>query len=363
MRILLTTNKFQQFAGSELVTLELAEQLIEFGHTCSIASWFIGPPMKNVAERLGIVLTDRPETVNAFDFDIVLAQHHVAPVLMYSLTSRSRERTLFIQRHLSVIGLFDLPGVVLEPLLTDCVHAVSPEAKAKLVELGVDPRSIELFPNPAPRRFHRALVPRKKRAESLLVVSNHAPAEVLAAISELRSRGLVVRHVGENGEGQARVNPRMIFDVDAVLTIGKTTQYCLRARVPVFIYDHFGGPGFLSRENIQQAAYTNFSGRCTRRRLSAIQIADEIMCGFENAAQFMTESDDVGLDEYALERSVAQICERASSAPPTIDRLAQLLANGPMLERERALCAGAGAAFRGRISYQKRWEAIRAKSI
>jgi hypothetical protein len=360
MRILLTANQFQQYAGSELVTLELAEQLIELGHTCSIAAWFIGPPMKNVAERLGIVLTDQPESVNAFDFDIVLAQHHVPPVLKYSLTSESRERTLFIQRHLSVVDPFDLPGVVLEPLITDCVHAVSPETKAKLVELGVDPCSIELFPNPAPRRFHRGLVPRKQRAETLLVVSNHAPPEVLAAISDLRSRGLVVRHVGKNGEGQARVNPKMIFDADAVLTIGKTTQYCLRARAPAFIYDHFGGPGFLSRENFQRAAYNNFSGRCTRRRLSAIQIADEIVCGFANAAQFMTESDAVALDEYALEHRVAQICDRASGAPPTIDRLPRLLAHGPMLARERAFCAGAGAAYRGRLSYQKRWEATRA---
>ena len=107
------------------------------------------------------------------------------------------------------------------------------------------------------------------------MVSNHLPEEVVEALDLLKQSGVQVKRIGLP-EASRRLTPSDIDEADAVMTIGKTVQYAFRSGCPVYIYDHFFGPGWLTPTNCESAEYFNFSGRCTPVRKSAQQLFGEL---------------------------------------------------------------------------------------
>src|SRR5690606_28711208 len=100
--------------------------------------------------------------------------------------------------------------------------------------------------NAAPPRFWRLEREYSPTLKSVLLVSNHLPDELLELKQELLRRGIAVKHMGRNGDDYGRLGPKALLESDLVVSIGKTAQYCLASRTPLFVYDHFGGPGYLT---------------------------------------------------------------------------------------------------------------------
>jgi hypothetical protein len=132
------------------------------------------------------------------------------------------------------------------------------------------------------------------------------------------------------------------------VTIGKTVQYALVAGVPVYCYDTFGGPGWLSPENVEAAAANHFSGAGSAKR-DAATIAAELVEGWDRARRDaeallplawerfdlharLTETvvpllhsepaprlDDALVDEYlAIQRIVARYVQRNRAMIPAL---------------------------------------------
>ena len=354
VKILLTNNQFQQFAGSELVTFEIGEYFASRGHACTIATWYSAPPMARLATETGISIVTKPQNLNIFDFDMLWLHHHIAPVMKFEFSESARERTLFVWNHLSTTGSFAMPGLVVQNLCADMTYAVSEEARVVLARHGLQPQQVGIMPNPAPRYFwttsSRPIAP---KVQSALVVSNHAPPELLGALEILASQGVRVRHVGKNGEGQRRVSRQLLQNHDVVIAIGKTVQYALVAKCLIYVYDHLGGPGYLNASNFDKAAFHNFSGRCTRRKLSASEIAREIVDEYHEAYDFMSGMKPDYLRKYELAIYLEDALGRVPSALPNADRARILQQHEPMLLRERAVCLGAGFAYRGHLVMRK----------
>jgi hypothetical protein len=83
------------------------------------------------------------------------------------------------------------------------------------------------------------------------------------------------------------VRPADLSAVDAIVTIGKSVPYAIAAAKPVYMYDRFGGDGWLTRGNFAVSLDHNFSGRPAQRRLSSGEIAREIVAGFAQADEEM----------------------------------------------------------------------------
>ena len=148
----------------------------------------------------------------------------------------------------------------------------------------------------------------------VIYVSNHGNPEVVGAMRILRDRyGLRTTHYGMGGDQQVRMTASEISDANVVITMGKTAQFALLARIPVYVYDYtWGGPGYISQEGFEIAADHNFSGSYAPRRLSADEIADEIVTGFERASQFALDIPQATLDRFSLDRVVEKILSLAS---------------------------------------------------
>ena len=160
--------------------------------------------------------------------------------------------------------------------------------------------------NAAPLRFHRAPSKSVEKLRNILIVSNHLPNDVLIAAQKLEGLGLKVKIIGI-GHIVKVLEPSDFFDIQAIISIGKTVQYALVAGIPVFCYDHFGGPGWLSELNIRKAEYLNFNGTCSSIIESPNHIVEDIINGYEEASTFSKSNWLFHSDRYNLNRSLDKI--------------------------------------------------------
>jgi hypothetical protein len=279
-------------AGSEVVTFELASHFANNGANVLVATFgvseewsarFAALPATEVLRYDDPQLTARIEAQHP---DIAWIHHGVIPGALL----RNPGETRFVFHHMSAYQFQEFPhSPRVEAALASAI--VFPAAETLEAQLAsglyadVDESLLSVFGNPAPDEFARESPPKPEKLRRLLVVSNHPPLELEDAVRVIADRGVeVVRFGGSPTDPQPKrlVRPADIHDVDAVVSIGKTVQYALVAGVPAFVYDHFGGPGWLVETHFDAARHANFSGRGFTER-TADALADEILDGFAAA--------------------------------------------------------------------------------
>ncbi|MAC81924.1 MAG: hypothetical protein CML66_28160 [Rhodobacteraceae bacterium] len=335
-RWLVCTHHLHFWAGSEVVTLELIRGLVERGHAVTLYSRFAD---RGLLEAVGLERLPRiakPEDVRVEEYDVIYSHHQTPTAFLASQTPEAllgENRPVFVYNHLSPFEPFEFPGPFSEAVLADILLANSPETRAKLAEYGPAFNGATLFPNPAPRAF---AAPQPELDPTwltrVLSVSNHLPEELAHAFRILQGQGVQVTRIGTEGE-KRKVTPADVQTHDAVVSIGKTVQYAIRAHRPVFCYDHFGGPGWLMPDKVRPAAETNFSGRCTPGKRSAEVLARELAQGFAAAARQLPDSMPYRLEDH-LDQLDARILKlRAGRPVPQVDPAAFLA----LCAREKAL--------------------------
>jgi hypothetical protein len=237
----------EKFGGSELVALELAEELQARGHDVIIYTHLLADPIRSEIKLP--VVTQRPDLSS---FDVIWSHHNMT----HGHTPRPSQRMIF--NHMSSYVDLEFPqDARWEESVADRIFANSPETQKRMMELGLT--SCEIYPNPAPASYQLT-----EDGRYGLFVSNHRPLTLKLLAPTL---GCPNKFIGEADRFQ-RVTPELIAGAHFIVTNGKTVQYALRAGKPVFLFDHMGGPGWLNSENIEKAAWHNFSGRCTRDSLN-----------------------------------------------------------------------------------------------
>lgn len=307
---LLATHHLLDYSGSEVVTLEMSEELQRRGVEVSVFAQVTNPQFLNSSVKRDVQIILDPSDINLRDFDVVYCQHQTASQFMYDqdidfLTSASRP--IFVFNHLSPYEPFEAPGPFIEQIFADIIMCNSRETQDALARFGARFEGAEIFQNPSPPSFEITRSVPRADLTSIISISNHLPAELSEAFELLQNEGLHVTQVGRRS-GQKRIGVNDLTGHNAVVTIGKTVQQAFRAKVPVFCYDHFGGPGWLTAENIQSAEGYNFSGRCCSQKRSAQQLVKELREGFSSAFVF----EEVP-QRFCLEKAVDALMEKCHS--------------------------------------------------
>ncbi|OOR90211.1 hypothetical protein B0181_04875 [Moraxella caviae] len=206
--------------------------------------------------------------------------------------------------------------------------ANSEETKDKLLEFTINEHDILVSNNAAPNYFMQTNT--SKTLNKILVVSNHVPPEIFQAAVLLQQKNIQVHFLGMDFGNSHRVTPQVISKYDAIITIGKTVQYAILSQKPVYVYDHFGGCGYLSADNFEKARYYNFSGRGFYQK-PAETIAKEIMQGFDQALDFMLSFDDT--NRFALDKFVNRILNTANKATIDVRSSYHFKASYPICEK------------------------------
>lgn len=309
MRALILTNQFYHFAGSEMVALEFAEELRRRGWSVHLCANEIKGPLRDALLKCDVTPADDLAQLDLFSFDLVFSQHHLLPIIFLkamSYTVAPVSWPFLVFSHLSPYDPAEVPGPFIERHFADLVLANSPETAEKLKEYGSPFDQSDIFANPAPLQFAGPSAEPASHLKSLLVVSNHRNRELGKALRIVAKGGVRVTRVGRK-QTPIRVDAKLLRDHDAVLTIGKTAQYALRSKRPVFCYDRFAGPGWLNSENIEMAAWFNFSGRDTQTPRTSHELASEIINGYQGARRFALGFDQQKLRPYSLERRMDDI--------------------------------------------------------
>ncbi len=263
--------------GSEVVTLELIEYFLGEGCTVLLATCALGDPVESRLphdSNLSVVqfgINDVDAVVAEFDPELAWIHHGLIPDVLVEKPGK----TAFVFNHMSAQLDIEYAVQPFESVLSNASLFNAEKVREAHLATGLyddmATDALQLFENPAPASFARPGHQDEGRRNGgspsarIAVISNHIPDEVLAACADLENRGIaLVTLMGnehEKGATPHNITPELLSGFDAVITIGKTVQYCLALGVDVYCYDHFGGPGWLTPENVHSARYDNFSGR------------------------------------------------------------------------------------------------------
>lgn len=269
--ILILNSFLKEFTGSEIVTLELAEFFVEKGAKVTVAGFCINKPLMNYFNHENITLVNLYNLDEDYHYDLIWAHHFTT--IEYCIFEKNISADKVIFSSLSHFTNLETPPLILDRITHLLVNSI--ENRNTLIELGFNENNIHLFQNPAPKKFFEQKYQLRDKLKRIAIVSNHIPDEMLEAIHILKAEAIAVSIYGKGFE-EVRITENILSKYDAVITIGKTVQYCLAMGIPVYCYDMFGGVGWITRDKIKEASDFNFSGRNFPIRKTALDICREI---------------------------------------------------------------------------------------
>ncbi len=302
VKIAVLTSRLDQFSGSEIVALEAATHFASIGHIVTVQADKISPDMFTIADSK-YHLQVQPLEISEYDF--VWSQHGQ---FLHNISDPKlllNWRGSLVSVHLSYYHPIEtLHHPISKRFAT--MRLFNADVTRDTLEGKEETDNIYVLRNAAPLRFHQMPSKSFETLRNILIVSNHLPNDLLIAAKKLEELGFKIKIIGK-GHIVKILEPSDFFDIQAVISIGKTVQYALVAGIPVFCYDHFGGPGWLSELNIRKAEYLNFNGTCSTTRESPHEIVQDIINGYEEASSFSKLNWPAHSDRYNLNRCLDEV--------------------------------------------------------
>jgi hypothetical protein len=281
-RVLITNLRLKDLSGTELIVVDLARCLAARGCEVHVCATVCAPPIKPILEAAGarchaidsdLWLSELPSS-----FDLVIGHHWV--VLAHVLLECE---TAFRALILASYSLTE-PNEVLWLFLDEADRILFNSSANCAAQTSIWPDSYTnksiVFPNSVP---HDWIVPAQEAVPPaelarILIVSNHVPTELLAAAKLLREDGIAVDHIGRPGREEL-VTREILDRADVVVSIGHTVQKAMARGRSVYVYDHYGGCGWIG-EHLREQFDNNFSGLAGGAIKSSEVLRAELRDGF-----------------------------------------------------------------------------------
>lgn len=290
-RVLMTNLMLAGYSGSELHTLDMAKEFIKHGWDVTCFTLVLSEPIRGLLHHAGVKTVEFPN-INSLDthYDLLFAQHHVVSDFIAAQASITFDRIL-----VSILGPHtfheQLPELAAN---ADLIVYVSEECReARKEEAAISTAPYYIFPNYAHEGF--ASLPERTYPASpqkIAIVSNHLPQE-LVELKDKPNLPFSIETIGWNGYSRL-TSSGMLSQYDCVITIGRTVLDCFSGSIPLYCYDQFGGPGYISPDEVEKHAYSNFSGRSVNRKLTSDELIEDIISGYPQAITNLSH-----LREYA----------------------------------------------------------------
>ena len=275
------------------------------GHTVTVQANKVSKDIFNIARgRFNLQTTP----VEISDYDLIWSQHGQFLHNMANPNLLLNWRGAFISVHLSYYHPIETYHYPIAKRFSS-LRVFNADVTRDLLDGSDQSPDALVLRNAAPLKFHREPKKYLQKLSRILVVSNHLPSELFDAIKHLDRNGIDVKIIGQKYNSKI-IEPRDFSDVQAVISIGKTVQYALVSGLPVFCYDHFGGPGWLNDSNFERAEYFNFNGTCSASKMTSEDIAQYIVSGYEEAFAFSQRKWRYHSDRYNLDRHLDEILSR-----------------------------------------------------
>jgi hypothetical protein len=313
--VVIATSRLVDLAGSEIATLEIANELRALGAKVSIATYKLGGPF---VEEVGIagydvidLSADHPANLH---FDLAWVHHAPTFYALFLKHNVQARHTVFAS--LSYFEPLECPPLPVASVSRYLVNSYEnlehfcqnyPELANK----------VEVFQNAAPGIFWQSYrEAHADRLSTVAVVSNHPPSEITEAAKLLRNDSIKVDFYGVTGTKE-KITPEILSRYDAVISIGKTVQYCLASGIPIYCYDSFAGPGWINPQNFESARHKNFSGRCTPQKRLPANLVANLTQGYRCAVKHRKSLRTLASTHFDLSHNVRLLLSTLPSTPNT----------------------------------------------
>lgn len=311
--VLLTNIYISQYSGSEIDTLQTAKWFAKNGATVEIATLHKSNPLLAIFEEQHIKVTSvLTEELSRKEYDLLWGHHW--PIINHLLFKNLAAFRKLI--HYSLGALEPLECALSYHSALPLCFAISQEVRDNLIKLdGVDPDKIMVFPNAVEDAYFENCKPGVAPfLKKIGVISNHLPPELSQLRELLAPKGIDVDYIGLQNRYEF-VTVDTLLGYDLIITIGRTVQQCFAAKVPVYCYDVFGGPGYITQKNRSVAGYFNFSGRGFDRKLTGVELADDLLLQYADSLKNIDFLQESALQNYRFETNMGKMLELISGSP------------------------------------------------
>lgn len=299
-KFLLTGYYFDGYHGSMIHIAEVAKELVSMGYDVDIVTLELNNYIKvYVEDYSGAKVFYIKDFDLKKEYDYTLAYH--APILTFLLSKGVKFGKLALGCLSTILDIEQPNFIAFSGQIPIFAHS---KALVDFLKDSYD-LSAEVFLNSVPEEFKNSNV-KVSSLQKIVVVSNHISLEIMNAIDIFRKQGFIVDIFGKN-YNYVPINHKILEQYDLVITIGKTVQYALYLGIPVYNYDHFGGCGFITLDNIDREEYYNFSGRSSFRKIGSNEIVSEILNGYADALACVDELKHIARERYDLHNNVVNL--------------------------------------------------------
>ena len=317
--ILLTNIWLSNYTGSELNCLNLATVLSDMGYCVEVATFDHQKPLAKDFKESNIPVVNIFESpLSRSHYDIIWGHHAI--ILDYLIFTQKITADHLIVSALSPFDPFEIPPIYANA--ASLCLANSEETKEKMISEGVRKDKILVFPNYVDSKWIEFIHSKSYTTtpKKIAIVSNHIPEELIQAIPLLQAHNCSVDVYGM-GYTYVKITPEILSKYDLVISIGKTIQYCMALKVPIYCYDVHGGPGFINNENFKTASHFNFSGRGFSKK-TALEITNDIMNNYFGQLDFLEQHYDYIQKTSILEKNIESALSIAYAHPVSFERIA-----------------------------------------
>ena len=319
-KVLVTCCWLSGWGGGEINILQMVQQLKKFGADVECFTYWFNGPMVGAFDKLGVkVMSDsfnyldtedslKVTDISISDYDYIWVCQQVLPVSIIRQLRGVKKLPRFIFLHMSaLIGIPVEAPIVwdFEKVIYDKILAISEDTSQHIKRiLGADFEDVSYYRNPAPAEYSR-VESRSGRLRKIAVISNHPPEELMG-LEGIIDGEVTIDYIGSWSGNYTLVDHNKLSEYDLIVGIGKNVQYCLVSGVPIYLYDHFGGCGYLNEDNFKLARENNFSGRGFGKKDRSI-IAEEIIKGYSDSSRFHTINRQRFISEYSLDSVMVDV--------------------------------------------------------
>lgn len=308
-KVLLTNFSIVQFSGSEINCATIAKRLKELEYEIYIGALEFSAPLYDVVKDnfdYTIHLLENDFDFSQVEFDLVWAHHSF--LLDWLIFEKGLRAKKIITSSLSPKEPFEGAPIYANRLCFSLAN--SPETMKQLQEKELVQR-VHLLENYSFLSYFEREI-HVQGLYKIAVVSNHIPQEVMEAITKLKEKGYEVDIYGFAGK-QVLITDKILENYDCIITIGKTVQYAMSLKIPVYIYDIHGGDGYLTMQNMEQNRSHNFSGRGFNKKDSDT-IVTEIIENFEGIIPQLEEIKQYAISNFCFEKKIDEVLERVKQS-------------------------------------------------
>lgn len=328
--VLITNLSLAGYTGSELHVVDLARAFRAQGASVTCFTLVTAQPILGMLKAEGVRVIEYSDVESlAGSYDLLIAQHHVVSDYVAALPDVTFDKAVISSlgpgNFHEAVPAFASKDDTFVFVSEECLNARADEVPAGATRLVV-------FPN----YFHKDFLALPARSfpetpKRIAVISNHSPHEVVN-LSELPDIEATIDFIG--GDNAVLVDAKLLSRYDLVISIGRTCLDAFAGQIPLFCYDHFGGPGYINPAEIEIHAAQNFSGRSAPHKLETSELWEHICVGYAQAVADLQELRSWVIEHHSFDVHMDSLLEIVREAPIR----SSVPATASALVRQEAAC-------------------------